>query len=229
MAPAPRRVRGLVGGEWLFDTTAALYVWDHPWYPQYHVPAADVRSELLVADGRTRESELGTFTQHTIRARDTERPGAASHLAESRIEGLGDTYRFDWAAMDRWFEEEEEVFVHPRSPYVRVDALRSARPVRIEIDTMVVARAPGSVIVFETGLPPRYYLAKTAIDWSVLTPTDTETACPYKGTTSNWWDLQGPSGRTVRDIAWSYDFPTRQVQPISGLVAFDDTLVDVLV
>ena len=27
---------------------------------------------------------------------------------------------FDWGAMDHWYEEAEEVFVHPRDPYHRV-------------------------------------------------------------------------------------------------------------
>jgi uncharacterized protein (DUF427 family) len=39
--------------------------------------------------------------------------------------------RFDWDALDAWYEEDEEVFVHPRNPYARVDALRSTRRVRI--------------------------------------------------------------------------------------------------
>lgn len=229
VAPAPRRLRGLVGGEWLFDTTAALYVWDHPYYPQYHVPAGDVRAELLVDEEKSEETDLGPVTRHTIRVGGVERPDGARFLPESTVDDLCGTYRFDWASIDRWFEEDEEVFVHPRSPYVRVDALRSARPVRVELDGALLAEAPGSVIVFETGLPPRSYLAKTAVDWSLLAPTDTETACPYKGTTSAWWDLPRPGGDPVPDVAWSYDFPTREVLPISGLVAFDDTLVDVVV
>lgn len=228
VAPSPRRLRGLVGGAWLFDTTAALYVWEHPYYPQYYVPADDVRADLLTATGESDTTELGTLVHQTIRVGEVERPDGASQLRDPGNVTLRDTYRFDWAALDRCFEEDEEVFVHPRSPYVRVDAIRSARPVRVEIDGQVVAQAPGCVVLFETGLPPRHYLAKTAIDWTMLRPTDTETSCPYKGTTSAWWDLETPRGRVLDDVAWSYDFPTRQVQPVAGLVCFDDTLVDVV-
>ncbi len=65
--------------------------------------------------------------------------------------------------MDAWFEEDEEVFVHPRNPYVRVDALRSSRTVRIEVDGTVLAESSAPVLVFETGLPTRYYFDRTAV------------------------------------------------------------------
>ena len=35
--PAPRRVRGYVDGVLVFDTVAARYVWEVPYYPQYYV------------------------------------------------------------------------------------------------------------------------------------------------------------------------------------------------
>ena len=38
--PAPRRVRGFLGHELVFDTTAARYVWEVPYYPQYYIPLA---------------------------------------------------------------------------------------------------------------------------------------------------------------------------------------------
>ena len=90
----------------------------------------------------------------------------------------------------------------------------------------ILAEAAGSVMVFETSLPPRYYLDKTAIDWSLLDASDTETECPYKGTTSGYWTAR--VGATVaEDVAWGYDFPTRQLQPVTGLVGFYDEKLDV--
>src|SRR5205085_1059320 len=40
--PVPRRVRALLGGRTVLDTTAARYVWEWPFYPQFYVPLADV-------------------------------------------------------------------------------------------------------------------------------------------------------------------------------------------
>jgi hypothetical protein len=61
-------------------------------------------------------------------------------------------------ALDAWFEEDEQVYVHPRNPYTGVDALRSTRSVRIELDGTMLAESASPVMVFEAGLPTRYYI-----------------------------------------------------------------------
>ena len=189
----------MIGTEWVIDSTEVIYYWEHPYYPKYLVPLADIRADVLGADAL---SEV-----------DATRP---------------DHRLVSWQALDRWFEEGEEVFVHPRSPYSRADAIRSNRPVRVELNGAVLADAPSSIIVFETGLPPRYYLDKTTIDWNLLTPSDTVTRCPYKGTTSGYWNAS-VNGAETEDIAWSYDFPTVPITPIAGLVAFYDERVQLTV
>jgi uncharacterized protein (DUF427 family) len=95
------------------------------------------------------------------------------------------TARFDWAALDAWYEEDEQVFVHPRNPYVRVDALRSHRAVRVELDGVVLAESACPVMVFETGLPTRFYFDRSDVHFEHLQHTEAETACPYKGVTSD--------------------------------------------
>ena len=117
------------------------------------------------------------------------------------------------------------------SPYTRVDALRSNRPVRVELDGVVLADADSAVMVFETGLPTRYYLSRTDVDFAHLIPTDTVTACPYKGTTSGYWSVRAAGneqGTVHADLAWSYDFPTRQLLPIAGMIAFYNEKVDTI-
>jgi uncharacterized protein (DUF427 family) len=133
--------------------------------------------------------------------------------------------RFEWAALDAWFEEDEQVFVHPRDPYTRVDALRSDRPVRVELDGVVLADSRSAVLVFETGLPTRYYVNRTDVRFEHLVPSGTVTSCPYKGTTSGYWSVQA-GGAVHQDLAWAYDFPTRQLLPVAGLVAFYNEKVD---
>jgi uncharacterized protein (DUF427 family) len=224
--PVPRRIRAFLAGEKVLDTTRALYVWEWPNYPQYYIPLADVRQDLLAPEGHTQQTGRGLVEVRGLRAGTEHRPRAARVLAESPIDGLAGTVRFDWAAMDAWFEEDEQVFVHPRSPYTRVDALRSNRPVRVERDGVVLAEAGCSVMVFETGLPTRYYLSRTDVHFAHLIATGTVTACPYKGTTSSYWSVQA-GGTVHQDLAWSYDFPTRQLLPIAGLIAFYNEKVDI--
>jgi uncharacterized protein (DUF427 family) len=226
--PVPRRIRTMLAGEVVVDTIRAWYVWERPYYPQYYIPVTDVRPGLLVAEGEFESTDRGTAEWHGLQVGDLRKGSAARVLTESPIEALAGTVVFDWGALDAWFEEDERVFVHPRNPYVRVDALRSTRPVRVELAGNLLAETSSAVMVFETGLPTRYYLNRTEIDFSHLTPTDTVTECPYKGTTSGYWTAR--VGRVTRhDVAWCYDFPTRQLLPITGLIAFYQEKVDLFV
>ncbi|MDH3250161.1 MAG: DUF427 domain-containing protein [Acidimicrobiia bacterium] len=221
-----KRVRGIVGGEVVVDTDAPLLVWEKPYYPTYYFPADGVRTDVLVDTGETsRTPSRGTARVYSIVTEDFEIDGAVLGYDDSPIAQLNGTFRVEWGAMDHWFEEDEEVYVHPRDPYKRVDSLRSSRHVVVSIDGVEVANSTSPVILFETGLPPRYYLPKTDVRMELLVPSDTSTACPYKGT-AEYWSVQ--VGDTVHeDIVWSYPFPARESEPIAGLVCFYNEKVDV--
>ena len=163
------------------------------------------------------------YPQYLLPAADVE-VGALPEGA-SRQHGREGYLRIDWGALDAWFEEDEQVFVHPRDPYSRVDALQSRRRVRVELDGLVLAESGAPVMVFETGLPPRHYLERTSVAFEHLRPSETVTECPYKGRTGSHWSVETPRG-LYEDIAWSYDFPTHQLLPIAGLIAFYDERVD---
>jgi uncharacterized protein (DUF427 family) len=199
--PVPRRIRAYLGSTKVLDTTGARYVWERSNYPQYFVPLVDVNQGAL---------------------------GKAKPRTRDDIPELTGFVRFAWGAFDRWFEEDEEVFIHPRSPYTRVDALRSHRPVRVEFEGVLLAESASPVMVFETGLPTRYYLDKTDVNFQVLVASDTSTGCPYKGQTTGYWSVQ-LADRVEPDLAWCYDFPTRQLLPIAGLVAFYNEKVDITI
>jgi len=226
--PVPRRVRATLAGRTVVDTLRASYVWEWPFYPQYYVPVADVDPDALVDEGADQHLRRGTARRHGLRVGAVERPGAALVYQGDAVEGLAGTVRFEWDALDAWFEEDEQVFVHPRNPYTRVDALRATRQVRIELEGTVLAGSSAPVLVFETGLPTRYYLNRTEVDWNHLVPSATVTSCPYKGTTTGYWSVR--LGDTVHpDLAWAYDFPTTALAPIAGLVCFYNEKVDVFV
>ena len=223
-----KRIRAYLGGQLVADTTRPLLVWEKPQYPAYYIPATDVRTELLSADGGVEHSpSRGDGETFTIRADGKEARGAALRYANSRFEDLRDAIRLDWHSMDAWFEEDEQVFTHPRDPYTRVDILPSSRHVRIEVDGVTVAETSKPTLLFETGLPTRYYLPKTHVRMDLLTPTDTESHCPYKGQ-AEWWSVR--AGDTLHtDLAWSYRTTLPESQKIAGLIAFYDEKVDVYV
>jgi uncharacterized protein (DUF427 family) len=226
--PALKRVRIMLGGVVVADTTDAAYVWENPSYPQYYIPLGDILPGTLKETGTTsRSPSRGTAQHYSVHGGDRVADDAAWCFTESPIEALRDRVRFDWWAMDAWFEEDEEVFVHPRSPYTRVDILRASRTVRVEVDGEIVAETTHPTFLFETGLPRRTYIPKLDVRMELLDPTGSATMCPYKGT-ARYWSIRA-GGTLHPDLAWSYDAPFRESAPIAGLVAFFDEKVDVFV
>lgn len=221
---ANKRVRVMLGGEVVADTADALLVWEIPYYPTYYFPESDINMDALVDSGETKEStSRGLATLYTVKAGGKE--GTAYGYAEPRIEQLAGHVAFNWSSMDHWFEEDEEVFVHARDPYTRIDILPSSRRVRVEIDGVTVADTTNGSFLFETNLPPRYYMPKTDVRMDLLTPTDLATHCPYKGT-ARYWSVD-VNGETHKDIVWGYDRPLPESQRIMGQVSFYNEKVDI--
>jgi uncharacterized protein (DUF427 family) len=223
-----KRVRAYLGGEMVADTIAPLLVWEAPYYPTYYFPAGDVREHLLHADGAIAHSpSRGDGETLTVRAGGKEAPGAAVRLQDSPVEQLRGTIRLQWDAMDAWFEEDEEVYTHARDPYTRVDILASSRHVRVEIDGLAVAESTSPRLLFETGLPVRYYLPQPHVRLELLERSEKVTDCPYKGRALSWSVRAG--GQRHENMAWSYPTPLPESQKIAGLIAFYNEKVDLFV
>jgi uncharacterized protein (DUF427 family) len=225
--PCAKRVRAYLGGHLVFDTTDARLVWEVPYYPQYYIPRGDVHAEMA-ATGRSRTSRSrGRGMLHTVRVDGNEATEAATIYPSTSNAELDGLVRFTWDALDAWFEEDEEVFFHPRSPYVRVDILPTSRRVTVEAAGIVVAESEQAYVLYETGLPPRYYLPKVDVHMDRLVPSEHVTGCPYKGQTEYWSIDLG--GSVLEDAAWSYPHPLPESARIAGLVSFEPARVDVIV
>jgi uncharacterized protein (DUF427 family) len=222
-----KRVRAYLAGDLVADTLAPLYVWELPYFPAYYVPAADVKA-TLAPTGRTEHSPSRGDAEvlDVITARG-KAPGGALRYPDSPIEELRDAIRLDWKAMTEWFEEDEPVYTHPRDPYTRVDILASSRVVRIELDGVVVAESHSPRILFETGLPARYYLPITDVRMDLLIPSTTQTHCPYKGT-ATYWSVQ-VGERRYEDYVWIYRAPLPESQKVAGLACFYNEKVDIFI
>ncbi len=225
--PGKKRVRVYLGGELVVDTTRPLLVWEKPYYPVYYFPAADVRAELTATGETTRSPSRGEGTVYTVSTGAAKAVAAAYRHHDSPVEELRDHIAFEWDAMDAWFEEDEQVYVHARDPYTRVDSLTSSRTVEVVVAGVKVADSHAPRLLFETGLPTRYYLPKTDVRMDLLQPTDLHTECPYKGTAS-YYDVVVASDRH-ENIVWWYPFPVEESQRIAGLVAFYNEKVDIYV
>jgi len=223
-----RRVRAFLGGHAVVDSTRPLLVWEIPYYPTYYFRVEDFADGALVATGETtRSPSRGEAAVYDVVVNGAKAEGAAYGYDESPIEEIVGTVALAWNEMDHWFEEDDEVFVHPRDPYTRVDILQSSRHIEVKVDGVTVAESDKPRLLFETNLPTRYYLPKTDVRFDLLTPTDRSTGCPYKGT-ARYWSVT-VDGTVHEDIVWGYDAPLRESEQIAGFVSFYNEKVDIYV
>lgn len=224
---SPKRLRALLGGRLVFDTYRPALVWERRPSPTYYVEHEDVVARLEATGSVEHHGGLGDATTFDVHVGGRVARGAARVFERSAHEALRSLVRFEWDALDEWLEEDEPVYVHPRSPYVRVDVLASSRLVVLRLDGHEVARSDQPRILFETGLRPRYYLPLAHVHTELLVPSSTVTRCPYKGTAS-YWSLE-LGGRRYDDYAWCYRSPLPECAKIAGLICFFDERMELSV
>ncbi len=227
--PTPKRVRVVAGGQIVADSRRAILLREVGQPPVYYFPQHDVRMELLEPTEHTTYSpHKGTASYWSIEADGRRYENAVWSYSNTREESpeIEGYVAFDWDQMDAWFEEDEEIYVHARDPFTRVDAAPSSRHVRVVLGGETVAETHRPVLLFETGLPTRYYIPKldTRLTW--LRPSAHRTRCPYKGE-AGYYALE-IGGRRFDDIAWYYRYPTPAVAAIAGYVCFYNERVDAL-
>lgn len=213
--PSPRWVRAMFGGIAVGDSKHMMLLYEPGRLPLYCFPEQDVRTELLSASTKANyfDMRVGTRT-----AKD-----AAWRFVAPELAGY---VAFEWNAMDNWFEEDDEIFVHPRDPYKRIDVLRSSRHVQVMLGGETIADTDRPSLLFETHLPVRYYIPRADVRMDLLTPTDTHTRCPYKGVASYW--SATVNGQTYQDIVWSYPVPIPECPKIEQLLCFFNERVDAI-
>lgn len=129
--------------------------------------------------------------------------------------------------MDAWFEEDEEIYIHPRDPHKRIDVLHSSRHVEVFVEGTKVADSHRPVLLFETDMPTRYYLHKPDVRMDLLKSTASSSGCPYKGQATYWSVKVGD--RVIDDLAWGYETPLLAITKITGLVCFYNEKLDIVV
>ncbi len=222
-----KRVRAYLEGEKVADTIRPLLVWETPYYPAYYFPAGDLFAELLPTWETEHSPSRGEAELYDVKTSRAVAPKAALRYATSPLSELRDAVHLRWDAMDEWLEEDEPVYTHPRDPHTRVDILASSRHVKVVVDGVTVAESHQPRILFETGLPPRYYMPLSDLRLDLMTPSPTESHCPYKGTAS-YWSLETGQKR-YDDFVWTYRTPLPESQKIAGLACFYNDKVELYV
>jgi uncharacterized protein (DUF427 family) len=221
---SPRRIRAKLGGETVVDSRHAKLLHEHGHLPIYYFPREEVRTDLLARSGRhTTCPHKGEASYWSVRAGGKVAEDAAWGYPEP-IDGappLAGYLAFYWNRMDEWFEEDEPAIVHARDPYHRVDVLDTSRHVRIAIGGETLADTTRARVLYETSLPPRWYVPREDVRMDLLAESDTRTGCAYKGF-ARYWSLGDE-----HDLVWSYPDPRHEAARIEGYLAFFNERVDV--
>jgi uncharacterized protein (DUF427 family) len=224
---SPRRVRVTFGGETIADSNRTKLLHETNHLPVYYFPMEDVRMEFLEeSEHKTSCPFKGEASYWSVRVGEKVAENAVWSYPEpiDSAPPLAGYLAFYWNKMDHWYEEDEEVFVHPRDPYHRVDILESSRRVRVSVNGEVIAETERPRILFETGLPPRYYIPPEDVREDLLVKSEKTTRCPYKGVASYWSVEAG--GEIVEDLVWSYQDPIQEAAKVKGYLCFFNERVD---
>jgi uncharacterized protein (DUF427 family) len=224
---SPRRVRVTFNDETLADSRRVKLMHEKGLLPVYYFPKEDVRMDLLEESEYTTHCPFkGDASYWSVRVGNKFVENAVWSYPEP-IESaptLAGYLAFYWRMMDHWYEEDEEVFVHPRDPYHRVDILQSSRHVKVRVNGEVVAETERPKLLFETGLPTRYYIPPEDVRNGVLVGSEKTTRCPYKGIAS-YWSVEA-AGERVEDLIWYYPEPIPETAKIKDLLCFFNERVD---
>jgi uncharacterized protein (DUF427 family) len=224
--PARRRIRLKLGECFIADSTEAVVIYENGVRPTYYLPKTDFVGGTLAATAKNEPAPLfGTKTFWSLQQEGVSLPGKAWSYdgAKLGIPELGDYVTVDWHSV-RWFEEDHEIFGHPRSAYHRIDTIPSSRLVEVIVDGKPVARTRRAIFLFETGMIARYYFPVDDLVAGTLVPSDSTTYCPYKGAAAYYhFDLDG---KRHENIVWYYSEPFPESAKIKGLIAFYNEKVD---
>ena len=221
VSEGPRHVRVIFNGEILADSRHAKLVRETDVLPVYYFPQADVHRNFLAASPYKTECPYkGAASYWSINVGD-KRAENATWSYEAPLPEAADIanyFAFEWNKMDKWMEEDEEIFVHPRDPYKRVDVLQSSRHVKVVIAGQTIADSRRPRLLFETNHPVRYYLLEEDVRMDLLVPSVTRSCCPYKGAAS-YWSVRVDS-QLYEDMVWGYMEPIPECPKIKGLLCF---------
>jgi uncharacterized protein (DUF427 family) len=220
-----RRMRVRFGGRWIADSENVLLLFEPGRYPVAYFPEIDVSPNVLERTGHTTQHpDLGHTSWYSVRANEqhiaargawqhTELPVHASEL-QGRV-------AFAWQVMDGFYEEDERIAGHAADSYHRIDIRQTSRHLVVRHHDRIIADTRRPLVLYEAGFAPRWYVLRTDIDESTLTPVKLQTFCPYKGLCSYY------AIGEARLAAWSYPDAYPEVGRISNLVSFEPDIVSV--
>jgi len=226
--PSQRWVRVYFNGQLIADSKNMMLLREPNSLPIYYFPKQDVRMDYLQSSDHTAHSDRkGDSVFWHVQVGEKIAKDAAFTFRNQPGNGpeLNSYVAFVWEKMDAWFEENEEIFVYARDPYKRVDVSQSSRHIKVMLDGVTIGETTRPTLLFEPGLPTRFYMPKHDVHMDLLERTSVVTRCPYKGE-ANLYSIK-IGDKLHEGLAWIYRYPTLVCAKIQGLVCFLDEKVDV--
>lgn len=220
--PFPKRVRAELGGETVVDSRRTMALFETGRMMVFYFPPEDVATDFLEPTDRSTHCPLkGHASYWTVGAggRKAENAAWAYEDPIASAAFLKGYLALDYEAMDAWYQEADRIYAHPRDPYHRFDIHHAARRVVVRDSGVTVAESVRPQILFETGLPPRFYLPPADVHTDLLERSATITHCPYKGKAQHWsLDILG---ERTEDAAWTLPDPIGEAETIRDWFCFD--------
>jgi uncharacterized protein (DUF427 family) len=216
-----KRIRGQLAGETIVNSRRGKLLHETGKLPLWYVPKEDVEPSALEPSERRQEHPFrGLATYYHVRARDRCVLDAAWSYEQSPeglpLDGL---VAFEFDKLDGWLEEDDPVRGHPRDPYHRFDCNHTSELVVVRVGGQVVAETRRAIKLFETSIPPRYYIPIADVTPGCLESSmSPRTYCPYKGEAAYFNVHAGQA--TVPNGAWTLPGPLGEALLTMGHVSF---------
>ena len=97
------------------------------------------------------------------------------------------------------------------------------RRMRVWLGCAAIADSAHVLAMREGDYSPVYYFPRADVNMDLLTATDRDTHCPFKGEASYWTVEAGD--RAEENVAWSYESPYDEMARIKDYIAFHDSRV----
>ncbi len=154
--PVQERIRGVLDGRTVVDTTGALLLHETGLLPRWYLPGADAAPGLLQASATRTTCPFKGEAHYWHLVVDGRTVEDTAWSYPDPVDGcppLAGLVSFYFEKLDTWLVENDEQIGHPRDPFHRVDARHSLRHVVVKVGGEVVAETSSPIAVFETGLP----------------------------------------------------------------------------
>lgn len=239
--PVPMRLRAFIDGDLALDTQHGVLVWEpRRIVPVYAVPEDDLLVKVEPTEPTPEPLDLDSlppmlgpdsFEPHTTPGSVVDLVTDNGQLARAGFRpddgDLAGLVIIDFSAFDRWLAEDEDLVGHPHDPFKRIDVLNCHRQVEVSLDGTVLASTVKAQLLLETHLPVRYYIPPGDVASSLLTPSETQSTCAYKGTATYVSTTDSrPEGR---DIGWTYHHPLDDALRLRDHIAFWNERTDIRV